>query len=206
MVNPEEAVIVNALVRQALVSAQEVMGENGLNAVLRSVGLERFVGNFPPNDTNPGIKTVEYAKLNEAIEAFYGRGGKGMLRRIGKASFQYGVREQGALMGVAGVALKLMPQKGRIKFVLNAMVNTRKKTNPQVDAWLEDEGDKIAYCESTCAICLGRHSDQPVCHLYVGSVAEAVHWATEQEYAIIETHCIAKGDKYCRFEVGEIKA
>jgi len=86
------------------------------------------------------------------------------------------------------------------------MVNTRKKTNPQVDAWLEDEGDKIAYCESTCAICLGRHSDQPVCHLYVGSVAEAVRWATEQEYAIIETHCIAKGDKYCRFEVGEIKA
>ena len=85
-------------------------------------------------------------------------------------------------------------------------MNARKKTNPQVDAWLEDEGDKIAYCESTCAICLGRHSDQPVCHLYVGSVAEAVHWATEQEYAIIETHCIAKGDKYCRFEVGEIKA
>ena len=84
-------------------------------------GLERFVGNFPPNDTNPGVKTVEYAKFNEAIEAFYGRGGKGMLRRIGKASFQYGVREQGALMGVAGVALKLMPQKGRIKFVLNAM-------------------------------------------------------------------------------------
>jgi len=206
MVTPEEAVIVNALVRQALVSAQEVMGENGLNAVLRSVGLERFVGNFPPNDTNPGIKTVEYAKLNEAIEAFYGRGGKGMLRRIGKASFQYGVREQGALMGVAGAALKLMPQKGRIKFVLNAMVNALKKTNPQVDAWLEDEGDKIAYCESTCAICLGRHSDQPVCHLYVGSVAEAVRWATEQEYAIIETHCIAKGDKYCRFEVGEIKA
>ncbi len=206
MVNPEEAVIVNALVRQALVSAQEVMGENGLNAVLRSVGLERFVGNFPPSDTNPGIKTVEYAKFNEAIESFYGRGGKGMLRRIGKASFQYGVREQGALMGVAGAALKLMPQKGRIKFVLNAMANALKKTNPQVDAWVEEEGDKIAYCESTCAICLGRHSDQPVCHLYVGSVAEAVRWATEQEYEIIETHCVAKGDKYCRFEVGEIKA
>jgi predicted hydrocarbon binding protein len=206
MVNPDEAVIINALVRQALTSAQEVMGENGLNAVLRSVGLERFVGNFPPNDTNPGIKTVEYARFNESIEVFYGRGGKGMLRRIGKASFQYGVKEQGALMGVAGAALKLMPQKGRIKFVLNAMVNALKKTNPQVDAWVEDENDKIAYCESTCGICLGRHSEQPVCHLYVGSVAEAVRWATEQEYDIVETHCIAKGDKFCRFEVGEIKA
>lgn len=124
---PKNAVIVHDLVRQALVSAQEVMGENGLNAVLRDSGLERFFGNFPPNDTNPGIKTVEYARFNEAIESFYGRDGKGMLWRIGKASFQYGVREQSALMGVAGAPLKLMPQKGRIKFVLNAMVNALKK-------------------------------------------------------------------------------
>ncbi len=206
MINLEDAVIINALVRQALVSAQEVMGENGLNAVLRSMSLERFVGNFPPNDTEPGIKTVEYAKFNEAIEAFYGRGGKGMLRRIGKASFQYGVREQGALMGVAGAALKLMPQRQRIKFVLNAMVNALKKTNSQVNAWVEDENGKIAYCEATCAICLGRHSTEPICHLYVGSVGEAVRWATDQEFNIVETHCIAKGDPYCRFEVGESKA
>lgn len=206
MVNPEDAVIINALVRQALVSAQEVMGENGLNAVLRSVGLERFIGNFPPNDTSPGIKTLEYAKFNEAIEAFYGRGGKGMLRRIGKASFQYGMREQGALMGVAGAALKLMPVKGRIKFILNGMVSALKKTNPQVDAWVEENGEKIAYCETTCGICLGRHSDQPVCHLYVGSVGEAVRWVTDHEYEITETHCIAQGDPYCRFEIGDVKA
>lgn len=204
MVKPEDAVIINALVRQALVSAQEVMGENGLNAVLRSVGLERYIDNFPPNDTKPGIKTTEYARFNQAIEEFYGRAGKGILRRIGKASFQYGVREQGALMGIAGTALKLMSQRGRIKFVLNAMVNALKKTNDQVDAWVEDEDGHIAYCERTCGICMGRHSDHPICHLYVGSIAEAVRWATDHEYEITETHCIAKGDEYCRFEVGEV--
>jgi len=30
----EDAMIINSLVRQALTSAQEVMGDNGLNAVL----------------------------------------------------------------------------------------------------------------------------------------------------------------------------
>jgi hypothetical protein len=206
MVKPDEAVIVNALVRQALVAAQEVMGENGLNAVLRSSGLERFVNNLPPDDLNPGIKTGEYAHLNQAIEDFYGRGGRGMLRRIGKASFQYAVREQAALLGIAGVALKLLPVKQRIKFVLNSMVGALKKSNPQVDAWVDESGEHLAYCESTCAICFERHSDQPICHLYVGSVGEAVRWATDQEYEITETHCIAKGDPYCRFEVGEVKA
>jgi len=202
MVSPEEAVIVNTLVRQALVSAEEVMGTNGLHAVLRDTGLERFIDNLPPDDLNPGIRTVEYAKFNEAIEVFYGRGGRGMLRRIGKASFQYGIREQGALLGVAGVALKLLPEKQRIKFILNALVNALKKTNAQVQAWMDETDGKLAYVDATCAICMGRHSDQPICHLYVGSVGEAIRWATEKEYEILETHCIAKGDPYCRFEVG----
>ncbi len=191
MVNPDEAVIVNALVRQALVAAQEVMGENGLNAVLRSSGLERFVNNLPPDDLKPGIKTGEYARLNQAIEDFYGRGGKGMLRRIGKASFQYAVREQSALLGVAGVALKLLPERQRIKFILNGMVNALKKTNPQVEAWLEENGDTLAYLESTCALCHGRKSSEPVCHLYVGSIGEAVQWATGTGHEILETHCMA---------------
>jgi predicted hydrocarbon binding protein len=197
--------VVNTLVRQALTSAQEVMGENGLIAVLHSSGLERFIGNFPPDNLEPVISASEYGKLNEAIEAFYGRGGRGMLRRIGKASFQYGVREQSALLGIAGVALKLLPERQRIKFILNSMAGALKKTNSQVEAWVDDSGERIAYMESTCAVCYGRHSTDPICHLYAGSIAEAVQWATGKEFKIIETHCLAKGDEYCRFEIGEAR-
>jgi len=205
MTTREDAVIINSLVRQALTSMQEVMGDNGLNAVLKSCGLERFAGNFPPNNLEPSIKASQYAQLNQAIEEFYGRGGKGMLRRIGRASFQYGVREQAALLGIAGVALKVLPEKQRIKFILNGMADALKKSNPQVNAWLDESGDKLAYVESTCAICNNRHSDHAICHLYVGSVTEAVQWATGKEYIVTETHCLAKGDEYCRFEVGDAR-
>jgi predicted hydrocarbon binding protein len=206
MDNREDAVIVNSLVRQALTSAQEVMGDNGLNAVLRASGLERFMGNFPPNNLEPSIPASQYARLNQAIEDFYGRGGKGMLRRIGRASFQYGMREQSTLMGVAGVALKLLPERQKIKFILNGMADALKKSNAQVNARVDESGERLAYIESTCAICHSRHSADPVCHLYVGSITEAVHWATGKEYQIVETHCMAKGDPYCRFEVGEVRA
>jgi len=201
----EDAVIINSLVRQALMSMQEVMGDHGLNAVLKTCGLDHFIGNFPPNDLEPSIKTSQYAQLNQAIEDFYGRGGKGILRRIGKASFQYAVREQAALLGLAGVALKIMPQKERIKFILNATANALKKSNPQVNAWLDESGKWLAYADATCAICHSRHSETPICHLYIGSISEAVEWATGREYAVTETHCIAKGDEYCRFEIGEVK-
>jgi hypothetical protein len=197
-----EAMIINSLVRQALTSAQEVMGDNGLNTVLKTCGLDRFIGNFPPNNLEPAIQASQYAKFNEAIEAFYGRGGKGILRRIGKASFQYGVREQAALLGVAGVALKLLPERQRIKFILNGLADALKKSNLNVNAWVDESGERLAYIESTCAICYGRHSETSICYLYSGSISEAVLWATGREYEITETHCLAKGDEYCRFEVG----
>src|ERR1044071_511852 len=148
----EDATIINSLVRQALTSAQEVMGDNGLNAVLRTSGLERFIGNLPPNNLEPSIQASQYAKLNQAIEDFYGRAGKGMLRRIGKASFQYAVREQAALLGVAGVALKLLPEKQRIKFILNGMVDALKKSNPQVDARVDESGERLGYIKLDLAV------------------------------------------------------
>ncbi|MGC8856788.1 MAG: hypothetical protein ACP5QU_08320 [Anaerolineae bacterium] len=46
MVQRADAMIVNALVRQALTAASEVMGENGLNMVLRASGLERFIASL----------------------------------------------------------------------------------------------------------------------------------------------------------------
>ena len=199
----EDAVIVNALVRQALIAAQEVMGENGLNTVLRTSGLERYIDHFPPDNLEPAIQTSDYARLNEVIESFYGRGGRGMLRRIGRASFQYAVREQATLLGIAGVALKVLPARQRMKFILNGMVDALKKSNPQVDAWIDEEGGSLAYCDATCAICHNRRSTEPICYLYLGSIGEAIKWATGQEYEIKETHCTAMGDPYCRFEVGE---
>ena len=153
--------------------------------------------------TNQDNRPLTLTQLNQAIEEFYGRGGKGMLRRIGKASFQYAVKEQAALLGIAGTALKVLPQKQRIKFILNSMANALKKSNPQVEAWVDEDGEKLAYVESSCAICHSRKSDKPICYLYLGSLGEAVEWATGKEYAIVETHCIAQGDEYCRFEVGE---
>jgi predicted hydrocarbon binding protein len=203
MVRPEEAVIVNALVRQALIAAEEVMGEHGLHAVLRASGLERFIGNLPPDDLEPGIPARQYALFNQAIEDFYGRGGRGILKRIGQASFRYGLREQSALMGLAGLALKALPKHQRVRFVLNSMADALKKTNPQVEAWVGEEDGVLYYAERTCAICNGRTSDHPICYLYVGSLTEAVQWATGMRYNIRETKCKAMGDEYCLFEIRE---
>lgn len=201
---PEEAPYVNALFWQMLQGVEEVLGNNGLNAVLRSSGLERYVENPPDNNLESNVLAREYARLNEAIEQFTGRAGKGMLQRIGRASFRWGIKEQAALMGLANIALKALPQRLRKRAIL---LGLRKGLMDlvefgQVD--VQDKGGVMVYADYACTICHTRHSEDAICHLYVGTLGEAMAYATGKdfrEFEIIETHCRARGDDCCRFEI-----
>jgi bacteriochlorophyll 4-vinyl reductase len=200
---PEEWRFTNALMRQAILAIGEVMGERGLKVVLRQVGLERYVDELPPNDLGQGVRTTEYAALNEAVEEFYGRAGKGMLKRIGRASFRYGVEEQATLMGIAGTALKVMPQKMRIKFILSQMAKSLMEVNEVTDIRIEETPEGFVFADSTCGVCCCRTAEHPICYLYTGSIGEAVKWATGQDYEIREIECRAMGAEACRFLVVE---
>ncbi|MCP4425265.1 MAG: hypothetical protein GY803_12285 [Chloroflexi bacterium] len=201
---PEDAPYVNALLLQMLRGVEDVLGTNGLNAVLRASGLSRYIDNPPPNDLESGVLAREYAQLNTAIEEFTGRAGKGMLKRIGRASFQWGVKEQSAVMGLAGIALKALPQRLRKRAIL---LGLRKGLMDIVDYGLVDVQDVngvMVYTDYACTICHTRHDDKAICHLYAGTLGEAMVYATGKDFLdfdIVETHCKAKGDRYCRFEM-----
>lgn len=196
---PEEWRFTNALMRQAILAIGEVMGDQGLKVVLRQAGLERYVEALPPNDLEQGVRTTEYARLNQAVEEFYGRAGKGMLQRIGRASFRYGVEEQATLMGIAGAALKVMPQKTRLKFILGQMAKSLMDVNAETRIEVQETPEGFVFADSTCGVCCARKADHPICYLYLGSIGEAVRWATGQDYEVREVACRAMGAEACRF-------
>jgi len=202
MVFTEDAVIANSLMRQALIVTEGIIGERELTTTLRTSGLERYIENLPPNDRKPAVRTSEYARFFEAIELLYGRGARTILRRIGKAQYQYSLQENATLSRLIQIALKFLPEKIRIQAVLNRIIGAHRKGNPQLEAWVETlPNGKIAFVERTCANCYGRISANPVCHMYIGVISEAVQWATGKDYDIRETHCVARGDEFCRYEV-----
>jgi len=200
---PEEWLFTNALMRQAILAISEVMGERGLKVVLRQVGLARYVDELPPNDLEQGVSTAEYAALNQAVEEFYGRAGKGMLQRIGRASFRYGVEEQAMLMGVAGTALKVMPQKTRVKFILSQMAKSLMDVNEDTHIEVQETPEGFVFADFTCGVCCCRQAEHSICHLYIGSISEAVKWATGHDYEVREIECRAMGAEACRFLVVE---
>jgi len=198
---PEQWRFTNALMRQAIMAIGQVMGQQGLKIVLRQAGLERYVDELPPDDLEQDVSTVDYAALNQAVEEFYGRAGKGMLQRIGRASFRYGVEEQATLMGVAGAAMKLMPQKTRIKFILTQMAKSLMDVNQDTHIQVQETPQGFVFADFTCGVCCCRNAEHPICHLYIGSISEAVKWATGQEYEVREIECRAMGAEACRFLV-----
>ncbi|MFQ6101817.1 MAG: V4R domain-containing protein [Anaerolineae bacterium] len=198
---PERWLFTNALMRQAILAIGDVMGERGLKVVLRQAGLERYVDELPPNNLELDATAAEYAALNRAVEEFYGRAGKGMLQRIGRASFRYGVEEQAALMGVAGVALKVMPRKTRIKFILTQMAKALMDVDEETYIEVQETPEGLVFADFTCGVCYGRQAEHPICYLYIGSINEAVKWATGQDYEVRETACRAMGAEACRFLV-----
>lgn len=201
---PEDLHYVNALLLQMMKGIEDVLGQNGLVAVLRESGLERYIDNPPPDDLGHDILAREFAQLHSAVETFTGRAGKGMLRRIGRSAFDWASKEQIKTMGLANLALKALPQKLRMQAILmgikKGLVNNLDYS--KIDIAFQD-GTHI-FTNHTNAIPHMRTSDGPVCHMLVGTLGQAMAFATgktHQDFEVVETSCRATGAASCRFEI-----
>ena len=191
----------NATLRVLFLSMEEVMGQHGVNAVLNSAGLSRFVKNYPPSNLDQCVMFEDYAMVVKAVEDFYGaRAAKASLIRVGRATFQYALKEHPAMIGVAGLALKLMPLNLQIKTVLGNVANGMTK-NLNEPSHIQEQADHYLYVKEACGACQGRKADKPVCFTTHGALLESLKWATGKGFDVRETICRAAGGATCTFRI-----
>ncbi len=202
--------VVDAYMRWALLAAEEVVGKQGMNVVLREAKLEQVINNLPPNELKAtGAYTFgDYANLNGALLNFFGRAAKSMVLRIGRLSAKQGIDQQGAMFGIAALlASKLLPYPTQVKLGLEAMrdgfVKVYQQSGQTPKFAVEDRGETLAYVDYNCANCAGKHSDAPMCWIHVGVIQEAVRWQTGKEAEVTQTACRAMGAEACVWEVSK---
>jgi predicted hydrocarbon binding protein len=200
-----DAAVANAQFRHTLFAIRQVLGEKGAKDIYKSAKLDVKLASLPPDDSDRTFMEQDYAHLLHTIEVTYGERGPRILHRIGKESFHIILRDQPGWMGTAKRVMSLWSPEQRIEFMLEAIIDTQHKTNPQTEIWLEGKDGQLAYIEQNCFVCYGRQSSQPVCYLTTGFISEAIHWAAEREIEVKETACTATGDAYCRFTVETAK-
>lgn len=188
----------NKMVRIILLAMEEVMGRNGVNAVLNLAQLKHLVNNFPPNNFDRQVTFADLGALIKALDEMYGpRGGHGLALRAGRACFKYGLKEFGPVLGISDLAFRLLPLPLKLKVGADVFAETFNKFTDQVVRLSEDE-DRFLWEITRCPVCWNRHSDTPSCALAVGILQEALYWVSGgKNFEVYETGCVACGADRC---------
>ena len=181
---------------------EEIMGVNGLNAILNLAGLQEYIGNYPPDNLEKEFDFAFYTALQTALEEMYGpRGGRGLALRAGRASFSEGLKGFGALAGVGDLAFKVLPLSAKLKIGLPALANILTQFSDQISN-VHEEDDKFVYTLERCPMCWQRKADRPVCYAGQGLLQEGLRWVSGgHEFKVDMADCIAKGDTMGKYIV-----
>ena len=180
---------------------EDVMGKNGLNAILNLANLGNLIDNLPDDNLNKEFDFADYSALNLALEEMYGpRGGRGLALRAGRATFSDGLRSFGALAGVGDLAFKVLPLQAKLRIGAPAMAKIFSQMSDQIST-VEERENEFVYTIHRCPVCWGRHDeDKPVCFIAVGLLQEGLKWVSGgNEFRVNESKCIAMGDDVCEF-------
>ena len=192
----------NASLRTLFMAIEEVMGANGAKAVLNLAGLQEYINNYPPNNTDHGVSFNDYGKAQQAVEDFYGgRGARAMLTQIGRATFRYTLEEQPAILGLAGLAMRMLPQKTRINLILNRMVKAA-NNDVNLPSYLDQDDDAWYYVVEKCPCQFRERTERgPACYTTVGTLQEALKWVTGKHYRVQEVECLAQNGQVCKYRI-----
>lgn len=186
-----------------LKALEDVMGKNGLNAILNLAGLSKYIDAYPPDNLEKAIDFAEISAINIALEEMYGpRGGRGLSLRVGRALFADALKHFGALAGVGDLAFKVLPLQAKLRIGIPAEAKIFSQISDQ-HSTVEERDDVIIYTIHKCSECHGRSGlDKPVCFIAVGLLQESLKWISGgNEFRVNESKCIACGDDVCEFTI-----
>ncbi|MBN1287894.1 MAG: 4-vinyl reductase [Anaerolineae bacterium] len=184
-----------------LTALEEVMGKNGLNAILNLAGQSKYINNYPPDNLDKEVDMADITAWQLAVEELYGRrGGRGLALRAGRTLFSDALKGFGAMAGVGDLAFKVLPLQAKLKVGLPAVAGIFRQFSDQV-SYVLDEDDRYIYTYELvdglrrCPMCQQRDAEQPVCFTGQGLLQEALRWVSGgHEFKVDMVECMACGD------------
>lgn len=186
-----------------LKAIEDVMGKNGLNAILNLAHLSHLIDNYPPDNLGREFDFADFSAFNLALEEMYGpRGGRGLALRAGRAAFADALTNFGALAGAGDRAFKVLPLKAKMRIGIPAMAKIFSQISDQYST-VEERESVYIYSIHRCPVCWGRHDEEkPVCSAAIGLLQEGLKWLSGgNEFRVNESKCFATNDDMCEFVI-----
>ncbi|HEX8993062.1 MAG TPA: hypothetical protein VF784_15380 [Anaerolineales bacterium] len=144
------------------------------------------------------------SRLVQSLEQVYGPlAGQGLARRIGRACFQYGLRDYGGRLGFTSNSFRLLPLPSKLKKFAGALADFLNGPMHQ-DIRIEESDGTLLWFMGRCPLCHERRATEPVCQLAVGLAEESLYWLSGGKiFSVEEFACAARGDGACALRVNE---
>lgn len=191
----EELFYPNRWVRIILIATEEIVGKNGVNALLNMAGLSQYIGNYPPDNMEKGVPFEHVAQLQQAYWDMYGtRGARAFAIRSGKKTFNDGLESFGAVAKAARAAMKIGSLERRIGLGLQFFAKFFNQVSDQ-QVVVEESDSEWLWRITICPMCYGKKMDSPMCYLAVGVLQGALENFADPNahYRVTPTQCIAMG-------------
>jgi predicted hydrocarbon binding protein len=183
------------LVKAFIAAAVNETGVHNLPSVLEKTGLM-------PEDleqVSAASAADVYARFQQALRLFYGRGARGMLLRIGRNTWNQ-LMAQASLKERADLEIaRRLPVPARRRRMLELVAARLQEGGGSasvhtldIDLLLVDRGGAAA---------VGQKENEPICHVTLGLVQEALFWATGQDADVDEIKCKAVESPACEFKI-----
>ncbi|HZJ21828.1 MAG TPA: V4R domain-containing protein [Anaerolineales bacterium] len=176
------------------------LGADQFNAILTMSKLPAEwarPGTFLKMDSVEAANT--YASLQAALRAYYGRGARGVLVRVGQRLWNQ-LLEDAALGGRAQAELiKRLPINMRRKSTLELLGRVIGNGSGAITVHTLDRDLLLVDHASPSA--QNTRGTAPICFVTLGLIRESLAWGTGQEHDVEEISCKATGKNTCEFKI-----
>lgn len=193
----------NKIVLITLKALEDVMGKNGVNAILNLAHLPDLIDHYPPDNLAKEFDFADFTAINMALEEMYGpRGGRGLALRAGRAAFADSLRNFGALAGAGDLAFRVLPMQTKLRIGIPAMARIFSQISDQYST-VEELDTEYRYTMHRCPQCWSRTGlEKPVCFMGAGLLQEGLKWVSGgSEFRVNESQCMAMGDPVCVYTI-----
>ena len=124
---------------------EDVLGRNGLNAIVKLANLDQLISNFPEDNLKKDLDFSDISAINQALQEIYGpRGGRGLALRVGRATFSEALKNFGAFAGVNENEFKILPLHVKLRMGVPVMAKIISHLSDQISS-VDEQDDVFLY-------------------------------------------------------------
>jgi predicted hydrocarbon binding protein len=190
----------NNLARITLLALEDVMGTNGIHALLGLANKREYIDNYPPDNMESQFDFADFSSIIGAMDDMYGtRGSRVLALRAGMAIFDETIKNIGEAVDVNDESFLALPPVEKVRVGLSLMGITFSQSTKNTPT-IREEGDHFVYSIEYCPVCWGRKTQEPSCHILSGLLKGALRWVTlGNDFHVMQSAAHSCGDATCDF-------